>query len=142
MSYIDMAHSHVERRVREAMGLTEVKRDPDGDIPFRYGTAACFISVDDDGQLARVWSPAVRDLRPTAAVLRELNAVSADLSFARVVLRWGCAYVEASTLIEELTARHLRQLCDEVGSSADGLGQMLAAVHGGSVFFPLGVEAV
>ena len=142
MSYVDMAHSHVERRLREAMGLTEVKRDPDGDIPFRYGTAAYFITVSDDGMLARIWSPAVRDLRPTAPVLRELNAVSAELAFARVVLRSGCAYVEASTPIQELTADHLLQLCDEVGSSADGLGQMLAAVHGGTVFFPLGVEAV
>ena len=32
--------------------------------------------------------------------------------------------------------KDLKQLCREVGDLADHLGQMLAAVHGGSVTFP------
>ena len=42
MAFVDMAHSHVQRLLREACEVDEVKQDEDGDYAFRHGTAAWF----------------------------------------------------------------------------------------------------
>jgi hypothetical protein len=44
--------------------------------------------------------------------------------------------------VEVLRSRDVGALCHEVGSTADRLGSMLAAVHGGTVVFPGGCDSV
>lgn len=135
MAFVDMARSHVKELVREGLGLREVVEDCDGDLPFRQGTAAWFISVRSDGQRLKVWSRAVLGLRATAAVLREVNDANLTLEAAKVVVRGDAVFVEGLLPVEDCTAQRLEALCLEVSQCADGLGQMLVAVHGGSTWF-------
>ena len=130
-----MARSHVRELAREAFGLTEVKEDADGDLPFRAGTAAVFVTLRRDGLRLKVWSRAVAGLKPTVAVLREVNDANLGLETARVLCRGDHVYVEGVLPVEDCTPARLKDLFDEVADTADGLGQMLTAVHGGATWF-------
>ncbi len=135
MSYEDMARSHVECLLREGMGLEEVIRDPDGDFPFRRGTASYYLSVLPGGHTVRLWSYVVVGLRSTVAVLREVNTVNARLVHSRLYLDRDRLMLEAVLPVEPLQADYLLAVCFEIGEVADSVGQLMAAVHGGSVFF-------
>lgn len=130
-----MARSHVKELVRQGLGLTEVVEDCDGDLPFRQGSAAWFISTREDGQRLRVWSRAVLGIKATAAVLREVNDANLSLEVARVVVRGQAVFVEGVLPVEDCSPERLELLCREVSMCADGLGQLLVAVHGGSTWF-------
>lgn len=131
MAYVDMAHSHVQRMLREACGTDEVVQDEDGDYPFRHNTAAWFASVHPQGHLVRIWSRAVTGVRPTAAVLREVNATNVRMLHSRAYLQHDSLVIEAIVPVEGLEREHLAALCHEVGCTADRLGELLATVHGG-----------
>jgi hypothetical protein len=141
LSYEDMARSHVKELVREAFGLEEVVVDSDGDLPFPCGTAMFYASVVHEGQLLRVWSQAVAGVQVNKSVLREINEVNAGLVLARVYATGSSVVVEGCLPVETLRAKELGALCFEVGTTADKLGSLLAAVHGGHVVFPEGCDA-
>jgi hypothetical protein len=135
VAYVDMARSHVKQLAREALGLADVLEDCDGDLPFRHGTAAVFVTVRTDGQRFKVWSRAVSGLKPTVAVLREVNDANLSLETARVVVRGDGVFVEGVLPVESGTPAGFRALYDEVAGLADRLGSMLVAVHGGATWF-------
>jgi hypothetical protein len=135
VAYREMAQSHVKELVRQGTGLVEVLEDSDGDLPFRSGRAMYFISTRSDGRQLKVWSRAVEGVKPTVAVLREVNAANLALEVARVVVRGDDLYVEGVLPVETTTAEDLGRLCREVGTVADELGSLVAAVHGGSTWF-------
>lgn len=135
-----MARSHVKELVREAFEVTEVVVDADGDLPFTNGTAVFYVSVVGGGRLVRVWSAAVQGLAVTKPVLREVNDANAALVLARAWVQGSGVMVEGCLPVETVRAEDLRALCAEVGATADRLGSMLAAVHGGQVVLPVGAS--
>jgi hypothetical protein len=137
-----MAHSHVQRMLREAFELDELEQDGDGDYPFRHGTAMYYLTVLRGGHLVKVWSYAVSGLRPTAPVLREVNDLNARLLHSRAFLCGGHLQLEAFLPIESLVPGYLAAVCLELGRAADEVGQLLAAVHGGQVCFAGETEEV
>jgi hypothetical protein len=136
-----MARSHVKELVREAFELDEVVVDEDGDLPFPCGTAMFYLSLVREGRLLRVWSRAVAGLKINKPVLREINEVNRSLIFARVAAGSSEVWVEGFLPVESLHVYDVGFLCSEVGRTADRLGSMLAAVHGGMVAFPDAAEA-
>jgi hypothetical protein len=133
LSYTQMAHSHVQRMLREGMELEEVKQDCDGDYPFRHGTAMYFLSVGRDGHMVKIWSHAVFGLKATAPVLREINETNERLMHCRAYISGGLLVIEAVLPIEPLVPGYLVAVCTEVGEAADRIGHLMAAVHGGIV---------
>lgn len=131
-----MARSHVKELAREAFELDHVVVDEDGDLPFPYGTAVFYATIIEGGQLLRVWSRAVAGLRITKPVLREMDQANNALRYARVSSRQDAVWVEGCFPVEALRTQDLAFLFHEVGSTADRLGSMLAAVHGGVIAFP------
>ncbi len=77
------------------------------------------------------------DCTSNKAVLRELNETNASLLLARVFADGSSLVVEGCLPVEPLQARDLALLCQEVGSTADRLGSLLSAVHGGQQAFPV-----
>ena len=137
-----MARSHVKELVREVFELDEVVVDCDGDLPFPCGTAMYYASLTGRGRVLRVWSRAVAGITVNKPVLRELNEVNRGLVMARVWADSDSVWVEGCLPVEVLRPRDVGALCHEVGSTADRLGSMLAAVHGGHVVFPGGCDSV
>lgn len=140
MAYADLARSHVKECLREAFELETVHADDDGDFPFPFGTAVFFVSVRQDGQQVKVWSPAVTGLKPTAAVLREVNEVNTHLEQGRAYLKHGQLMIEGVLAVDSLTPDLIRELAVVIGSTADSVGQMVSAVHGGEVMLPEGEQ--
>jgi hypothetical protein len=141
VSYEDMARSYVKELVREAFELEEVVVDSDGDLPFPCGTAMLYVSVVHHGRLLRVWSQAVGGIRVDKPVLREINEVNRGLVFSRVSAIDGAVWVEGCLPVESVRVCDVGFLCSEVGRTADRIGSMFAAVHGGVVAFPDAAEA-
>jgi hypothetical protein len=141
LPYEDMARSHVKEMAREAFELEQVVVDGDGDLPFPCGTAMFYISVVRAGRLVRVWSRAVDGVDATKAVLREVNEANAHLLLSRVYVMGSSVWIEGCLPVETLRAEDLGRLCWEVGTTADRVGSMIAAVHGGAVAFPDGCDA-
>ena len=133
-----MARSHVKELVRTVFELDEVVVDADGDLPFPCGTAMFYLSVVGDGRLLRVWSRAVAGVKVNKPVLQELNEVNAGLTVARVWATGDEVWVEGCLPVQVLRPRDVGALCMEVGTTADKLGSMLAAVFGGRVARPDG----
>jgi hypothetical protein len=124
----------------EGMELEEVKQDCDGDYPFRHGTAVYYLSVGRGGHLVKIWSHAVYGLKDTAPVLREINETNERLMHCRAYLSGGHLVLEAVLPIEPLTPDYLVAVCHEIGETADRVGQLMAAVHGGIVALDLESE--
>ncbi len=131
-----MARSHVKELLRKAFGFERVVVDEDGDVPMPCGTAMVYTSVVGRGRLVRVWSRAAAGVKPTKAVLHEVNDANVHAGVARVYAQSEHVSVEGHFPVEGLRAKDLKQLCTEVGELADHLGQLLTAVHGGAVTFP------
>src|SRR4051812_40929731 len=103
-----MAHSHIQRMLREAMELDdEVSQDADGDYPLRHGAATYYLSVGCGGHMVKIWSHAVFGLKSMVAVLREVNEANEQLMHCRVYLSSGTLVVEAFLPIEPLVPGYL-----------------------------------
>ena len=140
MAYEDMARSHVKELAREAFELEQVVEDADGDLPFPCGTAMVYVSVVGEGRIARVWSRVVAGVRISKALLCEINDVNAGLVSSRVWATHNEVWIEACLPVEVLRPCDLGFMLAEVGRTADRLGSMLAAVHGGRVAHPEAAE--
>jgi len=137
-----MAHSHVQRMLREGMELERVEQDSDGDYPFRHGTAMYYLSVGSSGHLLKIWAHAAYGVNPTKSVLREVNSTNEQLMHCRAFMSGETLTIEAFVPIESLIPGYLAAVCHEVGCTADRVGQLLAAVHGGRVLFEDETEEV
>ncbi len=109
-----MARSHVKELLRKAFGFQQVLVDEDGDVPMPCGTAMVYASVVGRGRLVRVWSRAAAGVKPTKAVLREVNDANAHAGVVRVYAQSGAVWVEGHP-VEGLRVKDLTQLCKEVG---------------------------
>lgn len=135
VSYMAMAHSHVQRMLREGLELESIEQDCGGDYRFRHGTAVYYLSVGRGGHLLKIWSQAAYGVKPTKSFLREVNSANERLMHCRAYMSGETLVLEAFLPIETLVPRYLAAVCHEVGSTADRVGQLLAAVHGGHVAF-------
>lgn len=136
MAYVDLAKSHVRECLREAFELPVLTVDCDGDVPFTHGTAVYYVTVRADGKRVKVWAHAVSGLKRTASLQREVNEVNIGLELARVYLVHDHLVVEGVLPVDGLVPADLRDLCLEVGTTADEVGQMVSTVYGGLVARP------
>lgn len=127
--------SHVEKCMREIWDDAPVHYDDDGDIPFRAGTAALWVSTRCDEPRIQVFAHAAHGVKQTAALLREVNEVSGRSLFARVYVRQGVVMVESVLPSEAVSSRTLRMAIDSVATVANDLGVLIATVHGGATPF-------
>jgi hypothetical protein len=127
-----LLRSHVERCLQDIWEVCRVSKDSDGDYPFARGTASCFVRVEKgDPQLVRVFAYAVLDVRRSAKLLAELNDINARSRTVSVGWYGGTIIVEQVMHINGVRRSTLDQACEAVGSVANDIGVMLAAVFGG-----------
>ena len=132
--------SHVELLLQREWEVCRVATDPDGDFPFRGGTAACWVTVSDgEPPMVHVFAHAACGLKPTARVLRELNDIQNRALSARVALADGCVLVSQVISPIGLTQPVLAQALRSVGGVAEDIGPLLAAMFDGSTPFPVEV---
>ena len=131
MSPLNLLDSHVELCLRDIWGVTEVARDKDNDVPFRKGEAACYVKVDSQANLVRVFGIAAVDLTASPDLLQEINDINSRLRTAHAVLYGRELVIEQAMHASCVTRAALGQACDHVGLVAADLGPMIAEIFGG-----------
>ena len=131
-----MLRSHTERCLQEIWEQPGLIVDDDGDYPFRYGTAMCWVRVGKaPEQEVRVFAQAAYGLKSSAKLLSELNEVNARSRWVRVYLEGGFIVVSGAlhwTTVGRPALDHLIRATREV---ADDIGTMVATVYGGATPF-------
>lgn len=137
MSEMVWVRSHVERLLQDEWNVCRVEADPDGDYPFRHGTAVCWVRLIDAGEpLVRVFAHAACGLRRSAKLLTELNEIQNRALSASVMLTGGCVVITQTVSAYELSRAVLGQAMAAVGGLADEVGVLIAGVFGGTTPFP------
>ncbi len=132
-----MLRSHVERCLQDVWEKHDLVMDGDGDYPYRWGTAACWVGVTTEATVGvRVFAHAAHGLKRTARLLSEINEVNTRSRWARVFWNQGTVIVAAELPWTAIDRPTLDQFMRSVGSVADDIGTMMAAVYGGRTPFP------
>ncbi len=140
---VAMLRSHVERCLQEIWSDPSIDVDDDGDYPFRCETAACWVSVLDDGDPSvRVFAHAAHDVPRSARMLGELNELNSRSRWAKISWRHGVVLVDLALPWTAVNQTHLQRALDAVTTVADDIGSMIATVYGGTTPFPLDLESV
>jgi hypothetical protein len=136
MDEMKLVRSHVERCLQDVWNVCRVSADSDGDYPFPHGTAACYVRIEPgDPMVIRVFAYAVVGVGRSAKLLAELNDI--DGRCRTVSLSWhaDAVIVEQVMHVNGVKRSTLAQACAAVGSVADDIGTMIAAVYGGATPF-------
>ena len=133
---VEWLEAYLEQLLRQHLEAEPIT-DGDGDFPFRWGTAACWVSL----QMAPRWrvqvfAHAAHGVKQSARLLREVNDVNARLVDGRVYWRGGVVLVETSIEAASLDAASLDNAARVVGSTADDVGGLIAAMFDGSTPYP------
>jgi Putative bacterial sensory transduction regulator len=141
MDETDWFRSHVERCLQDAWGEARVVADGDGNYPFRYGPAACFVGITfgEVPTFARVWALAVVDVKKSAKLLGELNEINARTLTARAYWADGSIVVEQMLIAEAVSVESLEQACEAVRAVADNVGVLIAGAFDGRTPFDASV---
>jgi hypothetical protein len=138
MSEALWVRSHVERLLQDEWNACRVEPDPDGNYPFRRGSASCSVSIlcDDTPPMVRIAASAVTGVRCTAALLRELNEIQLRALSASVCWHDGSVVVFQTLSPVGLTRPVLAQAVDAVSGVANDVGVLVAGMFGGGTPFP------
>ncbi len=136
MAQLELVHALVSQLLGEWFNLDDVRRDDDGDYPFRHGSTVYYVRVvDREPAVLRIFSVAVNEVDATPELLAELNDVNAHVSFARVSHASRQVWVETELWPDAMDAFSLGMACERVGELSDRIGPPLAAIHGGRTRF-------
>jgi hypothetical protein len=139
MGEMKLARSHVERCLQDIWGVCRVKKDCDGDYPFTHGTAIGFVRIEPgDPVVVRVFAYAVTDVARSGKLLAELNDINGRCRTVSTSWSRDAVIVEQVMHLKGLRRSTLAQACGAVGSVANDIGSMVAAVYGGET--PLGSD--
>ena len=127
-----MLRSHVERCLQDIWNTRDVAVDEDGDYPFSFGTAACWVRVlTGPVPGVRVFATAVVDVKSSARLLAEVNDLNSRSAWVKVGLVAGAIQVWTDLHWGGVDRLPLDQAMHAVGSAADDNGALLASMFGG-----------
>lgn len=137
-----MLRSHVERCLQDVWERPDLVTDGDGDYPYQWGTAACWVSIQPGSEPSvRVFAYAAVGLRRSAKLLAEVNDLNSRSRWARVFWVDGRVMVSAELHWTTLDRASLARTLECVGTVADDIGTLLATVYGGTTWFAPALDA-
>jgi hypothetical protein len=137
VAYEDLVRSHVERCLQDIWKVGCPDVDEEGDYPFR--TKACHGWVRVEAQppmLVRVFAHVAYEVKRSAALLQELNALNVRSRMATVCWADGTVAVHSALPVDAVDRASLRVALDTVTKVADDISELVAAVFGGRVPAP------
>lgn len=136
MQELEWFRAYVERILEDAWNQPRVLADEDGDYPFRYGTAACYVRVEPGPPMTvRVFAQAVMDVRRSAKLLTELNDFNASARSLTAYWDHGRVIIDEALLASATNAETLTRACADAGQAAHDMGSLLAAMYDGRTPF-------
>ncbi len=125
----------LDRRLEEALraflGLADLIRDNDGDIPVRVGSALMYVrAVAGTPPLVQLFAPILDEVELTLPLLEALNEINRRILFGRVF--WGHRGVIVAMELTGvgLASEQVAFACVQLGTLADHLDDELAVRFG------------
>src|SRR5205823_1439105 len=136
----DVVQSHVEALCERMLGTTDLKVNPQGEIPIRYGTAVYTVRVvpTQRGPHAEVCAIAVDDVDADPGLYEALNEVNRMASHFHAFWIDHKVVFASEFLGETLSVEEFECACEEIASAAHHEGLRLTKVYGGHVAYPEG----
>jgi hypothetical protein len=135
--YEDLVRSHVERCLQDIWDVAGPEADADGDYPFRTGSCLGWVRVEPQPPvMVRVFAHVAYDVKRSAALLKELNALNVRSRMATVCWADGTVAVHSALPVDAVDRATLRLALDTVSKVADDISELVAAVFGGRVAAP------
>ncbi len=132
MAALDLARSHIERCLQDVWNVDRIVPDGDGDYCYRIGTAACYFGlVGSEPVLVKAVGCAALEVKKSAKLLDEINAINSRCRLAHVYWNNGAVLVEQTLFAEVVDRASLSHAGQSVGHIANDIGQMIATVFGG-----------
>ncbi|MDP9318703.1 MAG: YbjN domain-containing protein [Actinomycetota bacterium] len=129
---IEWLGAWVEKCMRTVFDGDDVTIDQDGDVMFRSGTAACWVSVQEsDPTMVIVFAHAALGVKPTAALLREVNDLNQRALSGTITIVSGTIMVRQAMLASTVTVESLDQACHQVSRIANDIGHLAAVMFDG-----------
>jgi hypothetical protein len=138
MSKTDMVRAYAETLLKEVLGVETLKQDPDGDYPVRYESALYYVRIHPgtgDDPVVQVFAVALADVEPSPDLFARVNAINADLRFARAFWVKNQVLFESEMVGLELSLAGFEKACRTVGGAADYFGTKLSEEFGGRTAF-------
>jgi hypothetical protein len=88
-----------------------------------------------------VFAHAASGVKQSARLLREINEANSHLVEGRTYWRGGVVVVETSVEATQVNPASLSLACMAVGTTADDLGGLIAAMYDGSTPYPAEIDA-
>lgn len=129
---IEWLRAWVEKCMRTVFEDDDVTLDQDGDVTFRSGTAACWVCVQEsEPTMVIVFAHAAVGVKPTAALLREINDLNQRALSGTVTLVSGTIMVRQAMVASSVSVESLDQACHQVSRVANDIGHLAAVMFDG-----------
>ncbi len=126
----------VEAGLRQWLMIPELVTDRDGDYPCRSGSAMVYVRiVDGTPPFVTVFSPILRDIDGSPALLTALNDLNLRIRFGRVFWVQRQVIVMSEITAVDVTPDQVAITCMELGNLADTLDDVLHGRFGGRTMF-------
>jgi hypothetical protein len=137
MAKAEVIRPYLEKLMKELLGVESLVIWDDGTIPIRSGSAGVYVKLDEpnDRPLVHVYSPMLRGVANTPALLERLNGINATSYQARVFWVEEQVIVAVDLLAEALDKEELSGAVDLVSGFADHWDTELRAAFGGDIQF-------
>ena len=138
---VELARPGFESMLAGVLGVepADIERDGDGDYPVALSDEHSMYLSLHDGDADRdvpdtvaVFAVLASGIKPSRALLAEINDLNRNVRFARVVWADGQVRVGDELLLSTLDPEDLDHACRTVASLAARVAPMLRLVHGGS----------
>jgi hypothetical protein len=137
MNETTLLRSHVERVLQDAWDVRNVEIDVNGDYPYRWETAACWVRVrppidEDDSNSVEVFGFAVTGLKWSSRLMAEVHDLNASARWAKIALEGDKVVVSSVLHVAASDREALVHACKAVGIDAAHIGGVVSVVHGGT----------
>jgi len=132
----DEAAASLEAALAEFISSADLVRDEDGDLPIRVGSAIMFVRpVPGRPPLVQVFSPIVRGVELTPALLEALNDINRHVLFGRAFWTNREVVVSMELTAVGISPPQIAFACVQLGNLADHLDDVLRGRFGGTTVF-------
>ena len=123
--------------MKDVLGVDDLLVWDDGTIPVRVGSAGVYLNLTQAGERAilHVYSPVLREVAKTPALLERLNEINASTFTARAFWAADQVLVAVDLLADALDPEEVRNAFDVVSAFADRYDGDLRATFGGQTAF-------
>ena len=125
----------VEAALLAFLGESELRKEPNGDIPVRFGSAVVTVQVIDNPPRVRIVAPLLWGVSESPELLRAVNQINLHTLYGRAIWTGNQVVMAIDVPAAGITADAVSFACYAIGSAADHFDEELHKNFGGESMF-------